>query len=55
MKSRSYSIIAEPDTTALSGYLDGFLGLLDQSQTPLYLMAYATGAAEFARQSLERI
>lgn len=55
MKSRSYSIISEPDTTALSGYLDGFLGLLDQSQSPAYLMAYSTGAAEFARQTLERI
>lgn len=52
MKSRSYSIIGQPETIALAGYLDGFLGLLDQSQTPLYLMAYATGAADYARHSL---
>jgi len=52
MISRSYSIISEPDTSALSGYLDGFLGLLDQSQSPAYLMAYVTGAADFARHSI---
>jgi hypothetical protein len=52
MLSRSYSIIAEPDQTALAGYLDGFLGLLDASPSPEYLTAYFTGAADFARQSL---
>ena len=55
MKSRSYSIISEPDTSALSGFLDGFLGLPDFSSSPAYLMAYVTGAADSARQSLERI
>jgi len=52
MKSRSYSIIAEPDETALAGFLDGFLGLLDQSSAPDYLLAYAAGGAEFARNSI---
>jgi len=52
MKSRSYSIIDQPETIALAGYLDGFLGLLDASQAPEYVVAYVTGAAEFARKSL---
>lgn len=52
MLSRSYSIIAEPDPVALAGYLDGFLGLLDASHDPQYLVAYVTGAADFARSSL---
>jgi hypothetical protein len=52
MKSRSYSIIAEPDPVALAGYLDGFWGLPDASQAPEYVVAYVTGAAEFARKSL---
>lgn len=53
MNARSYSIIdTTTDQSALSGYLDGFLGLLDQSQAPDYLMAYAIGGAEFARLSL---
>ena len=52
MISRTYSIIAEPDETALAGFLDGFLGLLDQSAAPDYLLAYAAGGAEFARQSI---
>jgi hypothetical protein len=52
MLSRSYSIIAEPDPVALAGYLDGFLGLLDASQAPEYIVAYVTGAADFARASL---
>jgi hypothetical protein len=50
--SRSYSIISQPDQTALAGYLDGFLGLLDASPSPEYLQAYFTGAADFARASL---
>ena len=52
MNSRCYSIISEPDQIALAGFLDGFLGLLDQSAAPAYVMAYVTGAAEFARQSI---
>ena len=52
MISRTYSIISEPDETALAGFLDGFLGILDQSAAPAYVMAYVTGAAEFARQSI---
>lgn len=52
MKSRTYSIISEPDTNALAGFLDGFLGLPDFSTSPAYLVAYATGAADFARYSL---
>jgi len=52
MKSRTYSIIDQPDTTALAGYLDGFLGLLDASPSPEYVQAYVTGAADFARASL---
>jgi len=52
MLSRSYSIISGPDQIALAGYLDGFLGLLDASQAPEYIVAYVTGAADFARSSL---
>jgi len=52
MLSRSYSIIDQPETIALAGYLDGFLGLLDASPSPEYVQAYVTGAADFARASL---
>lgn len=53
MNARDYSQIdTTPDQSALSGFLDGFLGLLDQSQAPDYLLAYAVGGAEFARNSI---
>jgi hypothetical protein len=52
MKSRSYSIISEPDTSALAGFLDGFLGLPDFSTSPAYLLGYFSGSADYARLSL---
>jgi len=52
MLSRTYSIISDPDQSALAGFLDGFLGLPDFSTSPAYLLAYVTGAADYARHSL---